>query len=291
MMIPSAKLRLRKNILPKNLPDLSACIFLCAAMPTVYWFEIFIVSPTLFDWPLYIFHIILGTFVLVNVAGNFLAIMFVETSTKRLVLPSQVPKGWHVCAECESVAPPRSRHCNTCKACILKKEHHCIFTGCCVGLSNHRYFFVFLIYIWLSTLYCSGLNIFFIWPYVGGLTWWALIRLLLPGIWLVWNPCFETLYAFLFSINFIGFLFLTVLVFYYTNLIFNNVTTQENNSGNPTNLYDQGSRKENVKVALGKRWYLTWLFPTIWSPLPYDGFEWSIPYSDRGTQSVRPKCK
>lgn len=81
----------------------------------------------------------------------------------------QVPAGWHVCAKCESTAPPRSRHCNTCDVCVLKKEHHCVFTGCCVGLGNHRYFYIFLFLMWGSTLYCSCLNVCFIWPYVGEL--------------------------------------------------------------------------------------------------------------------------
>lgn len=80
------------------------------------------------------------------------------------------------------------------------------------------------------------------------MTWWALVRLLLPGIWLVWNPSFDTLYAFLFSINFIGFLFLSVLVYYYTGLLVRNVTTQENNSGQNTRKYDLG-RNLNVKVT------------------------------------------
>ena len=79
----------------------------------------------------------------------------------------QVPEGWHVCAPCESVAPPRARHCGVCGHCILKREHHCIFTGCCVGLNNHRYFFLFLLYMWASTFYCSFVNAFFISPYIG----------------------------------------------------------------------------------------------------------------------------
>jgi len=81
----------------------------------------------------------------------------------------QVPQGWHVCAPCESVAPPRSRHCGVCGVCVLKREHHCIFTGCCIGLTNHRHFFSFLVYMWLSTLYCSVVNAFFISPYISEL--------------------------------------------------------------------------------------------------------------------------
>lgn len=48
------------------------------------------VVPSLFDWPLFVFHLILGSFVLINLIGNFIGIMVIDTSTKSHVLPSQV---------------------------------------------------------------------------------------------------------------------------------------------------------------------------------------------------------
>lgn len=189
-------------------------------------------------------------------------------------MPASVPDGWHVCAPCESVAPPRSRHCGVCGCCVLKREHHCIFTGCCIGLYNHRYFFCFLVYMWLSTLYCSILNAFFISPYIGEASvWWTLVRILLPGLWLIFNPSTDTLYGFLFSLNVIGCLFLTVLLYYYGRQVLSNTTTRERTE-RPDVSYDKGTL-HNIQVVLGRRWYLTWLCPVLPSTIPYDGLDWS----------------
>ncbi|XP_045589971.1 probable palmitoyltransferase ZDHHC24 [Procambarus clarkii] len=279
-------IRIRKRLVPRTFTDFSAMMFMSFAIPAVYWFEIYVVAPTVYNRVLNFLHTILGTYFVINIIGNFMAIIAVDTSTQGLLLPSQVPPGWHVCATCESTAPPRSRHCITCNVCVLKKEHHCVFAGCCVGLRNHRYFYIFLFLMWVSTLYCSCLNAFFIWPYVGGFNLWAMVRLMLPGIWLVMEPSMGTLFAFLFSINIIGFLFMTVLMYYYTGLLVTNTTTREIND-QKGQKYDYG-REQNIKVTLGERWYLTWVFPTLSSPLPYDGLEWFVESEEK---SVRPKTK
>lgn len=272
-------IRFRKRFMPRTFADFSALVFMSLIIPTIYWFEVYVVAPTVYNTTLNFLHTLLGTYIVLNILGNFIAIITVDTSTQGQVLPSQVPLGWHVCASCESTAPPRSHHCNTCNMCILKKEHHCVFAGCCVGLANHRYFYIFLFLMWGSTLYCSFLNACFIWPYVGGFNWWALVRLLLPGVWLLWEPSINTLYSFLFSINVIGCLFMSVLMYYYTALLVTNTTTYENNHGKGQK-YDQG-REHNLKVTLGERWYLTWVFPTLYSRLPCDGLEW--PSQQRST--------
>ena len=76
----------------------------------------------------------------------------------------------------------------------------------------------------------------------------AVVRLLLPGVWLLWEPCIDTLYSFLFSINVIGCLFMSVLIYYYTALLLTNTTTHENNT-KKANKYSQG-RDHNLKVCV-----------------------------------------
>ena len=40
--------------------------------------------------------------------------------------------------------PLRAKYCKRCKACVLRHDHHCPFFGGCIGLGNHRTFYLFL---------------------------------------------------------------------------------------------------------------------------------------------------
>ena len=103
---------------------------------------------------------------MLNIVGNFTYTIFCDTSTRRDIMPisaANTRDGWRLCASCETLAPPRSWHCPTCNVCILKRDHHCIFTGCCIGHYNHRYFVMFLLHLFIATVYSFYLNNLFIW--------------------------------------------------------------------------------------------------------------------------------
>lgn len=73
--------------------------------------------------------------------------------------PGYPPKGTviqeavSICKKCISPKPPRTHHCSVCNRCILKMDHHCPWLNNCVGHYNHRYFFMYMVFISLSTLF------------------------------------------------------------------------------------------------------------------------------------------
>lgn len=153
-------MKIRRSFLPRTITDIGSTLFLTAAIPLIFIFELFIVLPNFYEpnsWAFY-FHATMGSFVLFNIISNQIALTLRDTSIKgeQLTPPTSNEthlKLWRMCAVCETLTPPRSWHCATCNTCILKRDHHCAFTGCCVGHTNHRYFLMLLVYLCVGTAY------------------------------------------------------------------------------------------------------------------------------------------
>ncbi|KAJ3184661.1 hypothetical protein HDU87_004064 [Geranomyces variabilis] len=64
-----------------------------------------------------------------------------------------------ICKKCRRAKPDRAHHCSVCKRCILKMDHHCPWIHNCVGHNNHRYFYLFLIYMFTGCLYYCVVSI------------------------------------------------------------------------------------------------------------------------------------
>lgn len=62
------------------------------------------------------------------------------------------------CKKCNSEKPARAHHCFVCKRCILKMDHHCPWVHNCVGFFNHRYFVLFLLWMWSGCAYVALLS-------------------------------------------------------------------------------------------------------------------------------------
>ncbi|XP_075222474.1 palmitoyltransferase ZDHHC16 isoform X2 [Lycorma delicatula] len=66
---------------------------------------------------------------------------------------SLIPEAVSICKKCIAPKPPRTHHCSVCNRCVLKMDHHCPWLNNCVGHYNHRYFFMYMVFIVLSTLF------------------------------------------------------------------------------------------------------------------------------------------
>ena len=57
------------------------------------------------------------------------------------------------CRTCKIIRPPGASHCSNCNNCVLNFDHHCVFISSCVGKRNHKYFFIFLFFGSITSLY------------------------------------------------------------------------------------------------------------------------------------------
>lgn len=267
----------RKYIIPKTIGDIATTSFLAVIIPTIYWYELWVILPDCHEIhsKLYYFHQIIGTFILFNVVSNMLAIMISDTSITGEMLQPPVDakkQNWHLCTVCETLTPPRSWHCNICNICILKRDHHCTFTGYCIGHYNHRYFIWLITYLFIATTYAFCYNTYYLWilhgtEYISSLTFFKLI---FPLALFLIDVSNQQLGLLIYLIGTIGMLFTGFLLYFHLRIVLRGSVVFDRKS----NQYDLGL-KRNIEMIFGNRWYLTWLSPFIYSKLPHDGINWN----------------
>lgn len=275
---PNERMIIRTKIWPKSLSDFGSMTFILVIVPLIYWFELWIVLPDLYEFGTisYFFHFFVGNYMMLNIVGNLTFTVLCDTSTRREIMPVSTAKNrddWRLCSSCEALSPPRSWHCPTCDTCILKRDHHCIFTGCCVGHHNHRYFMMFVFYLFAATAYAFVFNNLFIWSKIQFEFPMSIVKVIFPLAIFVFgfDGSMEQFYLLLYIVSVIGMLFTGVLCVYHFQLIILGVVSNERNKNDYS--YNLGW-KQNIREVFGEKWYLTWFIPYVESKLPHNGITW-----------------
>eukprot|EP01002_Notosolenus_urceolatus_P003623 NODE_1956_length_1240_cov_11.108312_g1622_i0.p1 GENE.NODE_1956_length_1240_cov_11.108312_g1622_i0~~NODE_1956_length_1240_cov_11.108312_g1622_i0.p1 ORF type:complete len:336 (-),score=58.78 NODE_1956_length_1240_cov_11.108312_g1622_i0:70-1077(-) len=146
-------------------------ISLISSVTYVYFHVLF---PLLFDLTSVFgfLNFLWGTFITFNLFFNYVACVLTKpgkpdasllTDDQKKQLESgkrSFSKGegryFRYCNTCKVPKPPRAHHCHICDECVLKMDHHCPWINGCVGHYNHRYFALFLLYLWIACVWVAG---------------------------------------------------------------------------------------------------------------------------------------
>ncbi|RUS84952.1 hypothetical protein EGW08_007263, partial [Elysia chlorotica] len=272
-----------KAFFPKSTSDRVAFLFLLFAIHSIAFFELFAVLPSIYSthehvasngqFNLYFFHIFIGVFVYASVMINLKKIITTNTSTRGLVLPTQLKPGWKFCSVCECNSPPRSFHCFNCSSCILNRDHHCTFTGNCIGLYNRRYYLSLLMSMCVAAGYSVALNYDYMYHIFGSISLKSVLTIMFPMIsWIfVRTESVTSFQIFMCSLCIVGFLLSAGLLAYHMMNVLNGQVVFERSYNIDT--YNLGWR-ENLALVFGTKWKVAWLCPLIVSPIPSDGLEY-----------------
>ena len=67
---------------------------------------------------------------------------------------------YRTCRRCRQFKPGRAHHCSICDRCVIKMDHHCPWVNNCVGLGNHKFFLLFIFYVFVLSAYTLTLVFF-----------------------------------------------------------------------------------------------------------------------------------
>lgn len=123
--------------------------FLCEILIFLNSFELSIEKKAYKFFSILFFVLTFSIYIiLLNKSPSQTNIELVMEKEKKRIIPSQLLKLYpKFCDFCEKRRKfERSSHCRNCKVCVLRRDHHCSFINKCVGFSNNKLFFLYIIY-------------------------------------------------------------------------------------------------------------------------------------------------
>lgn len=236
-------------------------------IPGIFIFQFTVVFPNLVTVldagvPKQIIHICLASFCFVNIVGNMILSMLIDSSVKRPHIDGTY------CDYCRMMRPAKSWHCRQCNVCILKRDHHCTFIARCVGLYNQRYFILFLGHVMLSMTYATYYNYFYVSSKFEDNGWIvSAFRLINPLLrFIIPEPMgIKDMYVLYLFMNVGLIIWSGSLFFYHIRNVVMGVTAYE---AKYPELMNSANWKENLISVFGTKWYLAVIWPLANSPLP-----------------------
>ncbi|CAI5445260.1 unnamed protein product [Caenorhabditis angaria] len=134
-------------------------IILCSTC--FYWFF----SKNLIEkWKFGKIFLISDSLIFLLVIINFLLVMCLDPGYIQIEISriSFVENG-DFCENCRIYRPPRSHHCKYCNRCIEIFDHHCPVVNNCIGKLNYKYYFTFLLSLFLHITLIFFICVLHIW--------------------------------------------------------------------------------------------------------------------------------
>ena len=148
-----------------------------------------------------------------------------ETAERKEIMLNQMGhlRRYRFCTTCSIIRPSRSTHCGDCNNCVERFDHHCPWIGNCAGKRNYKYFYIFLIWLNILTVFVGVFSIVHIAIYIHD-------RVTIPNTsdnigTVSLNSCLISMFIIIYCG--LSMVFTTHLLFYHTGLIIRNLTTKE----------------------------------------------------------------
>eukprot|EP00041_Stephanoeca_diplocostata_P007135 m.98425 g.98425 ORF g.98425 m.98425 type:complete len:343 (-) comp16745_c0_seq6:167-1195(-) len=106
---------------------------------------------------LVLFHVIPSVVINCNILYFFIRATFMNPGKPKVAMTGSGDDAMRHCRLCCLPQPPRTHHCVTCGQCVNQQDHHCPFTANCVGYDNYPFFFGFVMWAWLLSVYAVWL--------------------------------------------------------------------------------------------------------------------------------------